>query len=186
MATISNITIINDAFTMLSVDRIQALNDTSEQARKANAIFDNERDSMLEEHNWNFARKERLLSLLSDAPLLDGYSFAYQIPSDCIRVLRMNADYQYAIYGNKLYTNSTDPRIEYISRETDPTKFSPGFRKALSSRVAAKLAFGFTQNATLAANMDAIAQRDMKEAKWSDSQSGQGIKVIRGNMYRGT
>lgn len=184
--SVSNVSIVNGAFTMLGVDRIQALNETSEQARKANAIFEDRRDALLEVHNWNFAIKERTLPLLSDEPILDAWTYVYQIPSDCIRVIQLNGDYPYAIYGTKLYTNSNDPRIKYVSRETDPTKFSKGFIKALQSDIAAVLAFGITQNATLATNMDAIAQRDLKEAKWSDAQSGEGIRIIRGNMFAGT
>jgi hypothetical protein len=183
---VSNVTIANRALTLLSADRIQALNDTSEQARKINAIFDDTRDAMLEEHNWNFARKQRELAVLSDAPVLDGWSYEYQLPSDCIRVTKLEGDYPYAVYGNKLYTNSDDPRIEYVSRETDPTKFSSGFVKAFASRLAADLAFGITQNATFAANMDAVAQRDLKEAKWSDAQEGSESKVVRGSMIQGT
>jgi hypothetical protein len=184
--SISNVTIANKALTLLSADRIQALNDSSEQARKINAIFDDERDSMLEEHNWNFAIKERTLSLLSETPIMDAWSLIYQLPSDCIRVITIENDYPFAIYGNRLYTNSDDPRIKYVSRETDPTKFSNGFIKALASRLAASLAFGITQNATLASNMDAVAQRDLKEAKFSDAQSGEGIEIIRGDMFAGT
>ena len=184
MAT-TNVEIANRALTLLSVDRIQALNDTSEQARKINAIFDSTRDSLLSEHNWNFAMKERQLSLLSDSPIMDAWSFVYQLPSDCLRVVSIEGDYQFAILSNKLYTNTDDARILYVSRETDPNRFSAGFVKAFASRLAADLAFGFTQNATMAQNMDAVAVRDLKEAKWSDSQEGKGIKVVRGSMVDG-
>jgi hypothetical protein len=185
--SISNVSIANRALTLLSVDRVQSLTDeSSEQARKVNAVFTDTRDALLEEHNWNFARKERTLSLLADGPLLDGYSYAYQLPSDCIRVIRMNNEELFAVYGKAIYTNSNDPRVEYISLVSDPTKFSKGFIKALASRLAADLAFGFTQNATLATNMDAVAQRDLREAKWSDAQEGQSINIIRGSMIAGT
>lgn len=184
MAT-SNTDIQNRALTLLSADRIQTDNNTSEQARKMNAIYDSTRDALLSEHNWNFALKERQLSLLSDAPILDAWDFIYQLPSDCLRVVNIEGDYEFAVYSNKLYTNTDDARITYVSRETDPNKFSSGFVKALASRLAADLAFGITQNATMASNMDAIAVRDLKEAKWSDGQEGKGIKVVRGSMVDG-
>jgi hypothetical protein len=170
---------------MLSADRIQDMPGTTEQGRKINAIYDDTRDAMLEEHNWNFAIKERQLSLLSETPVMDAWTLVYQLPSDCIRVVTFEGDYPFAIYGNKLYTNSDDARIKYVSRETDPTKFSKGFVKAFASRLAADLAFGITQNATFAANMDAVAIRDLKEAKWSDGQEGQGTEIIRGSMVDG-
>jgi hypothetical protein len=174
------------ALTMLSADRIQEMPGTTEQGRKIYAIFDETRDSMIEENNWNFALKERQLALLAETPVMDDWSKIYQLPSDCIRVLRLEGDYPFAIYGNRMYTNSEDARIKYVSRETDPTKFSKGFVKAFASRLAATIAFGITQNATFAANMDAVAIRDLKEAKWSDGQEGQGVTVIRGDMYEGS
>jgi hypothetical protein len=140
---------------------------------------------MLSEHNWNFAMKERQLSLLSDDPIKEDWDFEYQLPADCLRVTTIEGDYEFAIYSNKLYTNTDDARILYVSRETDPNRFSPGFVKALASRLAADLAFGITQNATFATNMDAVASRDLKEAKWSDAQEGKGIKIVRGSMVDG-
>lgn len=184
MAT-SNTEIQNRALTLLSVDRIQVDNQTSDQARKMNAIFDSTRDALLSEHNWNFAMKERQLSLLSDEPILDAWDYEYQLPADCLRVVNIEGDYQFAIYSNRLYTNTDDARITYVSRETDPNKFSAGFIKALASRLAADLAFGFTQNATLAERAEAKAEKDLKEAKWSDAQEGKGIRVIRGSMVDG-
>jgi hypothetical protein len=184
MAT-SNVSIANRALTLLSADRIQALNDTSEQARKINAIFESTRDSMLAEHNWNFAMKERQLSLLDETPIMDAWTLVYQLPSDCLRVVTFEGDYEFAIYGNKLYTNSDDARIVYVSKVTDPNLFSAGFVKALASRLAADIAFGITQNATMTQNMDAMAQRDLKEAKCSDGGEGKGVRVIRGSMVDG-
>jgi hypothetical protein len=184
MAT-SNTEIQNRALTLLSVDRIQVDNQTSDQARKMNAVYDSTRDALLSEHNWNFAMKERQLSLLSDEPIKEDWDFVYQLPSDCLRVLNIEGDYEFAIYSNKLYTNTDDARILYVSRETDPNKFSAGFVKALASRLAADLAFGFTQNASLAERAEAKAEKDLREAKWSDGQEGKGMKVVRESMVDG-
>lgn len=181
--SVTNVSIANRALTLLSASRITALTQASEEARKVNAIFEDTRDALLSEHNWNFAVKERAVSLLSTAPILDDWSFCYQIPSDCIRVIRMSNDESFTIKGTAIYSNSDDARIEYVSRETDPTKFSRGFIKAFASRLAADLAFGITQNATLATNMDATAQRDLKEAKWSDAQEGNSVTIQEGTFF---
>lgn len=180
--SISNTSIANRALTLLSANRIVDFNEASEEARKVKAIYDDTRDALLSQHNWNFATAERDLALLSDAPLLDDWAYAYQLPSDCLRVIRMIDDEEFKVEGHKLYSDSDDPRIEYIKKETDPVKFSPGFVKALSSRLAADLCFGITQNATLSTNLDAIAERDLKEAKWSDAQEGKGVSVIQGDF----
>lgn len=179
---ISNVKIANRALTLLSANRLMSFNEASEEGRKIRAVFDETRDALLAEHNWNFAIDERQLALLSDTPVMGEYLYAYQLPSDCIRFIRMVDDEECKVEGHTILTNSDDARIEYLKRETDPTKFSAGFIKALSSRIAADLAFGITQNATLATQLDAMAARDLKEAKWSDGQEGAGMTVVQGNL----
>ena len=180
--SVSDVSIANRALTLLSAGRILSLSEDSENARKISAIYEDTRNALLEEHNWNFARTEVTLSLLSLFPVLETWANAFQLPSDCIRVIRMQQDIAFAIYSDRLYTNSDTASIEYIIRVTDPTKFSSGFVKALASKIASDLSFGITQNATLAANMYKIAERDLSEAKWSDAQAGLGIQQTAGTF----
>lgn len=181
---VDSVSISNRALTLLGAARISDLSEDSENARKVSAIYDDTLNAMLSEHNWNFAREERQLSLLDadSYPVLDTYASAFQLPSNCLRVIRMQDDVSFAIFSDRLYTNSDEAKIEYIKEETDASKYSPGFVKALASRIAADLAFSITQNATLAKGMEARAERDLKEAKWSDSQEGEGTHIVDGSF----
>jgi hypothetical protein len=60
--------------------------------------------------------------------------------------------------------------------------FSAGFVRALATRLAADLAFGITQNATLTQAMEAKATQAIKEAKWNDAQEGDGTQVKSGDL----
>ena len=178
----SNVSIANIALTYLSSSRIIDLSQNDENARKINAIFSPTRESMLSEHNWNFARTQATLSLLSDAPTVEDYAYAYQIPTDCLRVMRLDEDSDFIVVSDKIYSNASPCVIEYIKNETNPARFSPGFVRALAYRLAADIAYGVTQNATLATAMEAKAVTALKEAKWSDGQEGSGTRIITSSL----
>lgn len=179
---ISNVAIANIALTMLSANRITSLTQDDESARRVNAIYEFERDALLYEHNWNFARKEVELSLLDEESVTGDWSYIYQLPTDCIRVIRMVYDNEFAIFDKKLHSNSDLAKIEYIYRVVDEEKFSAGFVKAFASRLAMELSYGITNSATVANMMKERYVVALNEAKWSDSQEGSGTRVITGSF----
>lgn len=174
----SNVSIANTALTYLASSRIIDLSQNDENARRINAIFNPTRESLLSEHNWNFARTQATMGLLDETPTVADYAYVYQIPSDCLRVIRMDGDQDFIVVSDNIYTNASPGVIEYISNETNPARFSPGFVRAFAYRLAADIAYGVTQNATLATAMETKAVTALKEAKWSDSQEGSGIRII--------
>lgn len=182
--SVSNISIANLALTFLSTARIASLTEDSENARKVNAIFEMTRDSMLGEHNWNFARGEASLALTTITPTTGDWTNVFQLPTDCLRVIRMEYDKEFRIYEDKLYTNVDECVIEYQKKITDPTIFSVMFVRAFALRIAADLAFGITQNASLAEGMEKKADRALKEAKWADAQEGKGTLVRSGSLLQ--
>lgn len=180
--SVSNVAIANIALTMLSANRITSLDQDDESARRINAIYEFERDALLYEHNWNFARKQTELSLLDETPTLGDWLYVYQLPSDVIRVIRMELDYPFAIYSRKLYTNSDSAKIEYVSKITDEQIFSSGFIKAFACRLAMEVAYGITQSATVVKLMADRYSAALSEAKWADAQEGIGINPQAGSF----
>lgn len=180
---ISDVSICNLGLTMLSTARINSLTEDSENARKCNAVYEMLRDSLLSEHNWNFAISERILAAVDDTPTLtDNWTEVHAVPSDCLRIIRMEYDYPFKREGNYIFSNVSSPKIEYVKRVTDPTRFSSGFIKALAAQIASALAFGITQNATLHETMLKIASQTLREAKWSDAQEGMGTTIQSGSL----
>jgi len=106
----------------------------------------------------------------------------YQLPSDCLRVLRQDGDYDFKIFGNKVYSNESTCKIQYISKITDSAEFPIYFVNALAAQIAAVLAYGITQNATLSETMMKLAAVALKEAIYTDAQESVGIKPITGSF----
>ena len=167
---------------MLSSSRIESLSQNNENARKCNAVYTFIRDDLLSHHNWNFSRKEASLARLDETPVTSDWAYIYQLPTDCIRVIKQEDNYPFAIFEDKLYNNDSSSKIQYASLVTDPVQFPQYFAYALSTRIAATLAYGITQNATLAEGMLKVASSAIKEAMWTDSQEGDGVSVIQGSF----
>jgi len=180
---VSDVSICNLALTMLSTGRISSLTEDSENARRCNAIYESTRDALLAEHNWNFARAERTASAsTNEVVLLDNWTEVHQIPNDCLRIIRVENDYPFSVYEDKIFSNVETLRIEYIKKITDPQKFSFGFVEALAAKIAAILAYGITRNASFASGIVQYAEDRLKIAKWNDAQEGIGTFIQSGSL----
>lgn len=107
------------------------------------------RDIALEAHAWKWAIKRYSLTQSSDATIPDHYTYAYIMPSDCLRVLSIMPDeytdehtqqLNYEIEGEYLFCNEELVKLRYIARVTDTTKWSPAFVDCVSWKLAQYLA----------------------------------------------
>lgn len=168
----SNVDIVNLALTKLGANRITTMTDDLEQARVMNAIFDMVRDGELTDHNWSFAAKRAMLPALTETPLF-GYDFLYELPSDCLSVVRV-ADWSrpwlnqgwhgwrqsdvglYRLQSRRIETDIASPLpLLYNARIEDPNQFDPLFVQALAYRLAMETCDKITQSNT---KMQLVAQ----------------------------
>ena len=170
MAT-SDVQIVNLALTGIGAARILSLDDDQETARKCKAVYELIRYEVLASYPWKFALKKRALALLATAPLF-GYTNAFQIPSDCLRIIATDIDpTKWSREGDTIVTDESSIMIQYIYRITDPTKFSAGFVAALSARLEAELAYPVSNNEKLAASkFEVYSKIKLPLAKSLDAQ----------------
>jgi hypothetical protein len=168
----SEVSICNTALLRVGEGTILALTEDSKPARACNLIYADTRDSVLREHPWNFAVKRVELALLADAPIFE-FDFQHQLPADCIRVLKTDDDLiAHRVEGNRILSNNSVVKIEYISRITDTTQFDTLFTDALSDRIAADLAFNLSDNNALSQFMFQRSKDKVKQARSMDGQEG--------------
>lgn len=176
MASVASI--CNIALTKLQVDRILVITEDSEPARACNAVYEQLRDDEMASHPWNFATVRDSLALLSSTPSFD-YSYAYQKPSDCLRVLYPeNKQYSYEVSENKILSNESSLKIRYIKQITDPNSFSPGFIRVLAARLAYELSFALTGSKTLGTTLYAEYKEARRQERSVDSQEGSADSII--------
>ena len=171
---VSDVSICNQAIYQLGGKTISALSDSTEAARKCNAVYSQVRDALLRAHPWNFAIKEAELSVLVETPEYS-FDYYYELPSDCLRVVHSDldkVDIAYEIHGQKLATNATSVCIKYIAQITDETTFDSVFVDLFAARLAAELSFAFTNSRTVEQQKWEIYKEKFSQATGADAQEG--------------
>jgi hypothetical protein len=168
MAT--KVEIANRALQLLGAKRITEFTEDSRNARAINAAYEPIKRSLLRKHTWVCATKRAQLAANSTAPLF-GKTNAFQVPSDFIRLLPLDPEYQTndddrIIEGRNILTNEDAPLdVRYIYDITDPNEMDPLFREALSASLAEGLCEEITQSNTKIATAKVVKDEAIAEAK---------------------
>jgi hypothetical protein len=175
MAT-SEVDICNDALITCGAERITSLSDTGRAARLCNEQYSRARDQLLVSHPWNFAMTKVELTELSALPsgyenLNDIFAYAFTKPTDCLRVWGIDDEYtDWEVQGNYIFANYTPLNVTYIKKVTTTTSFSAMFDKVLALELALKIGYALTQSATFMAQIKALRDEAIREARSFDAQ----------------
>ena len=172
----SVVEICNGSLNQLGATTILSLTEDSKNARLCNQRYTQVRDGVFRSHPWNCLQKRVELAADTTAPAW-GFSFAYTLPADCLRLLRiLDFDSNYKVEGRKILSNTSTMKILYIGRVTDPNEYDELLRETLSAALSADIAFAVTSNNTTATNMYNLFQDKLKDARFVDSTEGQNVE----------
>jgi hypothetical protein len=185
----SVIDICNSALNLLGASTISSLEDDSKNARLCNQRYEPIRNKTFRSHPWNCLIKRLELAQDVTAPAIE-YEFAYTLPSDCLRVLKIHngvtdsiaSALDYKIEGRKIVTDEGTLYLVYVALVTDPNEFDAALQEALASQIAADLAYAITNNATLAKNYQEQADERLREARFVDATENS-LGVIESNEF---
>lgn len=168
----TEVQICNSALIKVGADTIISFADETKRAIVCNHQYPILRDEVLRSHPWNFAIDVIQLAEVTPAPTIGDYQNKFQLPSDCLRVLRVlePCDAPWEKQGDKLMINAAVCAIEYIKRVTDTTIYDKNFDETLSYRLASDLAWALTQNAAMAEKMYGMYDNSLKTARSFDAQ----------------
>jgi hypothetical protein len=157
MQTLSDVEIANMALSYLKAQQIQAFTDPSESASQAQRHFWPSVATVLAcDIDWNFARARRVAVASLDFSIPAGWTYAWEYPSDAIRVRGVAKDFasepepyfevgQNDETGDKvLYTTRAAPVIIFTRQVRNTFLFDPVFVEALSWLLASKMAVPLT------------------------------------------
>ncbi len=175
----SEVSVANLALTDLGADRIIALDEDSENARKVNAVFDLLRDSVLRSHPWNFALQRRNFNQTTNTPEF-GFDNEFQIPGDVVRILSSeNRNYdEWVREGDKILVNDTSFKARCVIRIEDPTQWDESFVVTFAARLAAELAYSITDSRTVAADKWEIYRLKFRQSTGVDAQEGTPLELL--------
>ncbi len=172
----SVVDICNGALNQLGATTILSLTEDSKNARLCNSRYTQIRDALFRTHPWNCLQKRIALAADTTAPAW-GFSYAYTLPADCLRLLRiLDYDSNYKVEGRKILSNTSTMKILYVARITDANEYDELLRETLSAALSADIAFAVTSNNTTSTNMYNLFQDKLKDARFVDSTEGQNVE----------
>jgi hypothetical protein len=166
----------NSALNLLGASTISALTDDSKNARLCNQRYESVRNRVFRSHAWNCLHKRVQLAQNSTAPVIE-YTYAYALPSDCLRVLKVHngttdsiqSAIDYKLEGRNIVTDEGTVYLIYVALVTDPNEYDSYLQESISHQLAADLCYAITNNATLANNYMARADERLREARFIDA-----------------
>lgn len=183
MAT--EVEICNSAIAKVRGRAILTMEDNTTEGRLVSALYNPTRKKLLRAHPWNFAKKRADLALLEDAPV-SGFDNAFQLPTDCLRVLETDLlpHDEWALESDsRILTNESAIAVLYVADITDASKFDATFSEVLAYMMAEQLALPLTNGASIAAAMRAAAKEELREARSFNGQERGSQKQVEASEW---
>lgn len=152
----NDVYVCNLALGRLGEYQLMALTERTVPARNCNRFYLGTVDEVLREHQWNFATGHATLTELATNPGAIEWLHAYQLPSDFIRLRRLNNWTEedefthWEIEKDVLLTDDDKAEIKYTRKITNVALWDPMAIEALSLKLAYKLAVPITGSIAIA------------------------------------
>lgn len=178
----SVVQICNSALNQLGAASITALTDNSKNARLCNERYNTVRDSVFRSHPWNSLIKRIQLAQNTTTPVY-GFSYQFNLPSDCLRVLTIDAyNSDFKVEGRKILCNESSIKLVYVSQVTDPNEMDVLLRETIAAALAADIAYAITANLQVTKLMQERYEFKISEARHADASEGYNVDPENGQV----
>lgn len=184
---------------LLRIGQLVTIADLAEDtphAEAVRAIFTHTRDAVLEAFAWPFATFRATLNVIASAEddpddenLRTGWAFTYQVPNLCIAPRYIypgtntpgeGEEVPFDVEGDEqrgkvLLSDEPEAELVYTKLVDTPARWSPMFRDALATRLAADLALSVAKKPQLGFALHQLFERAIARA--AAAQGNQGKKA---------
>jgi ribosomal protein L24 len=180
MAT-SKAQIFSYVTTLLGQPSISNPDGTDEAETACRQVYDISRQSLLEEHSWNFSLRRASLAPNSTAPAFD-YLYSFNKPSDCLRILKMyNHRGRHKEEGGKILSDQNTMNLIYVKDITDVVEFPPLFSQLLAVDIAIAVEYRITNQNVMQNKLFTLRTQLLIKAKMIDAQKDNTPKKFKSN-----
>ena len=167
---------------------IEALTEASDKAERANAVYATIRDALLEQHPWKFALARAEIDEDGAAPAF-GWLRRFALPDDYLKAWRLNDKdelrVRWTVERGFLLTDESSPiRLRYIAATPDPGDWTPAFKRAVITELAATLALGITNTRVSHETLTKAARDRLDTARWVDGKEEGAHEWLPGRLAR--
>jgi len=173
----SKTSIFNNALRLLGEPEVVAATDDTKYAKRLSNAWDDEVTSWFEDKDWSFATSFEQLTRVT--PSLPGWTYTFNKPSNCARVLIVSRDtiphmpsIDYELRDGKLLTNSETTYLRFIDKTyiTEIGGWPQKFANALSARLAEAVYPATDESNSTRDRIESAVKRRTKDAKAFDDQ----------------
>ena len=168
----SEVEICNMALAHLGASPIVSLDENRISAQRCKLFYPNCRNLTLRDHRWTFAQRRRALaSMALPDEYIGKYSYAYALPSDCLKshgviespvlaiepttTVEQPFEIARTATGEKIIlANIQSAVLSYTMRVVDPTWFDDEFAAAVALKLASVLAVPLIKNKALGIRLE--------------------------------
>lgn len=169
----SKVQIISFAIAKLGHKPIQSLDNQSDLVNSAEQAYEILLPIIISEHQWRFSCKIAQVTQLVDEPIVDNWTYIYQLPADYLKMIRQYPhNYSFEIYeDSKMYSNINNPL--YIEYQYMPTVFKlPAyFVNYIACAIAEHLALSTAHNVQYAQKLANDMETARVQALAADAQN---------------
>lgn len=122
---------------------ITTLEEDSKAARYCKLLYEPTKNFLLRQYAWRFALKRYSLAPTGEKPVF-GYGYTFNIPKDCLRVVKTEDDMPFTVEGNHILYDSNVLNFIGITNISDANTFDACFIEALTTQLAIELCVPIT------------------------------------------
>ena len=175
MSSVTAVDLVNRGFGKIDARTIQAFTDGTTDADLATQYYESTLEELLAEHPWRFATTR---VQLSQATALDGWDYAFTLPSDLVRIVELadnenfngSATFRHHREGRLILTYASTCWLRYVKRFTTVAQMPALFQEALAQRFASYVARHLNRSQSLADALYEQSERTLAKAKSAEAQ----------------
>jgi len=161
--------LFNGALALIGERRVESPDDETWPGPLLKERWPTVRDAVFRAHPWNCLIERAALSRGVAVPAF-GYSYRYELPADCLRVLApTEPEGPFATEGRALLSDAETLAIRYVARSDDPAVYDALLVTALEQRLAMEVATRVTDSSVLQERLFNLYQQTLAKARSVDS-----------------
>lgn len=177
-ANFSDVGICNSALLKVGAEEISSLTDDTRASNTCQLMYPILRDEVMRAAPWRFALQQNHFGVVSGTPPVFGYQAAYDIPSNLLRVWKVQTP-RWTEIGNQILCDKADGiDVLAIYQNTDPTSWDAQFAEALSWRIAMEIALSLVQSIPMKQEMEKGYEKSMALARSTNAVIGTPERLI--------
>lgn len=168
---VAPVDLVNGALVIIGEDMVDSIDPSgdSEHNRIPAERYDTIRRVVLRSGFWNCAMARASLPQSSTAPAW-GFSYAYTLPSDFIRLKRLEyTDTHFSLEGRRILTDESTCKIKYVKDLTDVSMMDDLLKEAIIARLAHDLAIPLKGDPALQSQLWTAYLSKIADAHHSDA-----------------